>query len=72
MDETFGLPAFFWKIAQGGDVLLSVIVVLGIIAEIVLMVWAFRTILRVLRKRREERMERDLGDVRERFSRTGL
>ena len=53
--EGTGLPAFAWRIAEGADALFTVVVVLGALAEMALMYWAFRTIAAAIRRRREER-----------------
>lgn len=51
--EGFDLAAGLGRFVQGADVFMTIVVVLGVVAEIALMWWAIRTILRVVRARRE-------------------
>lgn len=64
--EGFDLAAGLRRFAQGADVFMTIVVVLGVVAEIALMWWAIRTILRVARARRERAEKEGIERLRRR------
>lgn len=60
------LPVSLGRFVQGADVFMTIVVVFGVLAEVILMWWAIRTILRAVRTRRANQAKAELERLRRR------
>lgn len=60
------LPVSLKRFVQGADVFMTIVVVFGVLAEVILMWWAIRTILRAVRTRRANQAKAELERLRRR------